>query len=71
MIALKSLVISVGFYSAFMVAEKVTVVSRSYKGETAIQWESEGKTEYTLSEATRDRRGSDIIYISQRKEKIT
>ena len=48
-----------GFYSAFMVAEKVTVVSRSYKGESAIQWESEGKTEYTLSEASRDRRGSD------------
>ena len=58
-----------GFYSAFMVAEKVTVVSRSYKGEVAIQWESEGKTEYTLSEATRDRRGSDIIlHISEEGE---
>ena len=58
-----------GFYSAFMVAEKVTVVSRSYKGEGAIQWESEGKTEYTLSEATRDRRGSDIIlHISEEGE---
>ena len=58
-----------GFYSAFMVAEKVTVVSRSFKGEGAIQWESEGKTEYTLSEATRDRRGSDIIlHISEEGE---
>ena len=52
-----------------MVVEKVTVVSRSYKGESAIQWESEGKTEYTLSEATRDRRGSDIIlHISEEGE---
>ena len=58
-----------GFYSAFMVAEKVTVVSLSYKEESAIQWESEGKTEYTLSEATRDRRGSDIIlHISEEGE---
>ena len=40
-------IIGPGFYSAFMVAEKVTVISRSYKGK-AIQWESEGKTEYTL-----------------------
>lgn len=40
----------VGFYSAFMVADKVTVVSRAYGSDEAYQWESEGADGYTISE---------------------
>ncbi len=52
-----------GFYSAFMVADKVEIISRSYKvGETeAARWECDGSTEFELSPATKDRRGSDVI----------
>lgn len=41
----------VGFYSAFMVAENVTVLSRAYGSDEAWLWESDGRTGYTLSEA--------------------
>jgi len=53
----------VGFYSAFMVADKVAVVSRSYKlgPEGAVRWESAGIDGYTLGEATRSTPGTDII----------
>ena len=52
-----------GFYSAFMVADKVEIISRSYKvGETeAARWECDGSTEFELSPATKDSRGSDVI----------
>ena len=51
----------VGFYSAFMVADKVTVVSRKAGEDKAFRWESEGKSTYTVSEAERASQGSDII----------
>ena len=51
----------VGFYSAFMVADKVTVISRKAGGEDAFQWESEGKSTYTVTPATRAEQGSTII----------
>ena len=51
----------VGFYSAFMVSEKVTVVSRAYGDETAWVWESFGADGYTLAEGERDRPGTDVI----------
>ena len=38
----------VGFYSAFMVADKVTVISRKYGEEECWQWESEGADGYTI-----------------------
>lgn len=52
-----------GFYSAFMVADKVEVISRSYKvGENeAARWECDGSTEFELSAATRAERGTDVI----------
>ena len=43
----------VGFYSAFMVADKVTVISKAYGGETAWKWESEGVDGYTIEPARR------------------
>ncbi|MCX2563348.1 molecular chaperone HtpG [Acetobacter thailandicus] len=50
----------VGFYAAFMVADKVDVVSRRAGSDEAWRWTSEGKGAYTLSPATRDKPGTDI-----------
>ncbi|MDD4221588.1 MAG: molecular chaperone HtpG [Candidatus Methanomethylophilus sp.] len=51
----------VGFYSAFMVADRVKVVSRAYGQSQAYGWESTGADGYTIGESTRDRTGTDII----------
>ena len=37
-----------GFYSAFMVADKVEIISKSYKDESAIHWSCDGSPEFTL-----------------------
>ena len=50
----------VGFYSAFMVADKVTLVTRRAGEDTATQWESTGDGQYTLAAAEKDRRGTSI-----------
>lgn len=51
-----------GFYSAFMVAAKVELVTKSYKdGAEAVRWECDGSPEYTLTPADRELRGTDII----------
>ena len=51
----------VGFYSAFMVAEQVDVVSRSYRPEDeAVRWSATGGTNYTLETASKDVRGTEI-----------
>ena len=51
----------VGFYSAFMVASSVTVISRKYGQEKAYKWVSEGADGYTVEETTRDYPGTDVI----------
>ncbi len=51
----------VGFYSAFMVADKITVISKAYGSEEAFCWESEGTDGYTITEAEKDNLGTDII----------
>jgi molecular chaperone HtpG len=51
----------VGFYSAFMVADKVTIVTRRAGETTATQWESAGDGSYTLAEAEKASCGTDII----------
>ncbi|WP_320122508.1 molecular chaperone HtpG [uncultured Sphaerochaeta sp.] len=51
----------VGFYSAFMVAKKVEVVSRKAGEEQAWKWSSTGKGSYTLDEAERESQGTTII----------
>ena len=51
----------VGFYSAFMVAKKVTVISKAYGADNAYMWESEGVDGYTISEAQKDDHGTQII----------
>ncbi len=59
----------VGFYSAFMVASKVTVVSHAYGTDEAWKWESEGAEGYTLEEASKPSIGTEItLYIKENTE---
>ena len=51
----------VGFYSSFIIADLVTVITRRAGSNEAIQWESKGEGEYTISEVKKDNRGTDII----------
>ena len=51
----------VGFYSAFMVADSVTVISRAFGSDTAWRWESAGSDGYTVEEAQKATVGTDII----------
>ena len=51
----------VGFYSAFMVAEKVTVMSRAFGAEEAWKWESKGAEGYTMEPCEMQKRGTRII----------
>ena len=51
----------VGFYSAFMVADKVTVISKAYGSDEAWQWESSGADGYELTPAEKETAGTDII----------
>ena len=51
----------VGFYSAFMVSEKVKVISKAYGSETAYVWESDGADGYTITEGEKESVGTDII----------
>ena len=50
-----------GFYSAFMVAEKVEIISKSFKDEPAAHWSCDGSPEYTLEAHDKKDRGSEII----------
>ena len=51
-----------GFYSAFMVADKVTIDSRSYKPDAKpVHWESEGGTEFEMGEGTKEEQGTTIV----------
>jgi len=50
-----------GFYSAFMVANKVEIITKSYKDEPAAHWVCEGSTEFTLEEADKQDRGTEVI----------
>ncbi|MBR1482809.1 MAG: molecular chaperone HtpG [Ruminococcus sp.] len=51
----------VGFYSAFMVAKHITVISKKYGCDTAYRWESSGADGYTVTECERDSIGTEII----------
>ena len=51
----------VGFYSAFMVADKVTVRTRAHGSDTAWEWESTGADGYTIRETEKDGVGTDVI----------
>ena len=51
----------VGFYSSFMVAKKIEVISKSYKEKQAYKWESEGAQGYSIEEADKKDVGTKII----------
>ena len=51
----------VGFYSAFMVSDKITVTSRSIDSDQAFTWESEGADGYTILPVTKESVGTDIV----------
>ncbi len=51
----------VGFYSCFMIADKVEVIAKKAGDEQAWKWSSDGKTDYTVTEADRETQGSTVI----------
>ena len=51
----------VGFYSAFMVADSVTVRTRPMGGSQGVEWTSDGQGAYTLAEVDKDKRGTDVV----------
>ncbi len=51
-----------GFYSAFMVSDKVEIITRSYRDDApSVRWECNGSPEYELSDADRTERGTDVV----------
>lgn len=50
-----------GFYSAFMVADKVEIITKSYKDELAAHWVCDGSPEFTLESHSKTKRGTEII----------
>ncbi|WP_395093208.1 molecular chaperone HtpG [Vaginella massiliensis] len=50
-----------GFYSAFMVADKVEIITKSYKDEAAAHWTCDGSPEFTLDVADKTERGTEVI----------
>ncbi len=50
-----------GFYSAFMVSDKVEVISKNYRDEPAARWICDGSTEFEISESDKTERGTDVI----------
>ncbi|MCG6909506.1 MAG: molecular chaperone HtpG [Deltaproteobacteria bacterium] len=58
----------VGFYSAFIVADEVTLISRAAGAETAVRWWSKGDGEYAIEEAEKGTRGTRVILKLRDKE---
>ena len=50
-----------GFYSAFMVADKVEIISKSFKEEPAVHWECDGSPEYSTKKSKKTSRGTEIV----------
>src|ERR1700712_5284261 len=61
-----------GFYSSFMVSDKVEILTKSFKEDTkAVKWECDGSPEYTLDETEKEQRGTDIImYINEESKEF-
>ncbi len=61
-----------GFYSSFMVSDKVVVISKSYKEDSkAVRWECDGSPEFTLEEVEKEQRGTDIIlYLNEESQEF-
>jgi molecular chaperone HtpG len=50
-----------GFYSAFMVADKVEIITKSYTDDPAVKWSCDGSPNYTLEETDKEERGTEIV----------
>src|SRR5882672_5771690 len=50
-----------GFYSSFMVADNVEILSRSHQSDQAVKWECDGSTEFVLSGSKKEKRGTDVV----------
>lgn len=59
----------VGFYSAFIVADKVTIISRAAGDHRAVKWESTGDGSYTIEEVERESRGTTVLLHLKKPEK--
>ncbi|MGB2117950.1 MAG: molecular chaperone HtpG, partial [Schleiferiaceae bacterium] len=60
-----------GFYSAFMVAKKVEILTRSHKGDGAVQWSCEGNPEFELTDIDKEDRGTEIrLHIGEDSEEF-
>ena len=62
-----------GFYSAFMVADRVVIETKSYReNETAVHWESDGGTEYRMSDGTRKEHGTAVtLYLGEESQEFS
>lgn len=58
-----------GFYSAYMVSERVEILTKSYKNEPVIRWESDGNSTYTITESDKVERGTKIVMHIMEEEK--
>ena len=59
-----------GFYSAFMVAKQVDIITKSYKDDApAVKWTCDGSPEFEMTETTKDQRGTDIVLHIDEDEK--
>jgi molecular chaperone HtpG len=58
----------VGFYSSFIVAEKITLLTKSANGDPAVRWESHGDGEFTITEAEKSGRGTVVTLALKKKE---
>lgn len=60
-----------GFYSTFMVAKKVEIISKSHKGGDAVKWSCEGNPEYEMEVVEKEDRGTDIVlYIDDENQEF-
>ena len=58
-----------GFYSSFMVSDKVEIITKSFKDSPAVKWECDGSPEYQLEETTKNERGTDIVLFINEESK--
>jgi molecular chaperone HtpG len=58
----------VGFYSSFMVADRVTVLSRPAGAKEGVKWESDGQGEFTVEPSERSARGTDVVLHLKKEE---
>ncbi len=61
-----------GFYSSFMVSEKVEIITKSFKEDAkAVKWECDGSPEFTLEETEKEGRGTDVVlYINEESQEF-